>query len=506
VIFINLFFLLICIAVFFLSRRSSLDWLQKLSKKEHSLKALYPMADWILSKSGLFKKLFGIKDISKYLGVLESNLKPELAYRLHLYKQVSTVLLILIAFNLLSMMSAISSGGFNHLINGLYLKRPGYGKGTANVKLQVRMVNNQSAQETGENEEYGPYDLIIPVSEQVYTPDEMEEAFEKAFSYVKNEVLADNASFDRIHGRLNFIKSVPGTGIKVKWLPDDYRLIGPDGSLMNDSIDSAGLWTNVTAILIYELNEEIHSREYVISLRIVPKEYEKEELLQKMLKESIQVADEESRKEDSMKLPEELADYRLIWNEDQKQNSSSLFVMGILLAAVAWIGGNRELEKKLKQRKEQMLIDYPEIINKFTLLVNAGMTIKQAWLKITDDYERLLMRSGKKRRFAYEEFVMTARELRLGVPESVAYERFGKRTGLIQYIKFASLLNQNLKKGNKNLTQQLIHEAQEAFAERKELAKRLGETAGTRLLAPMMAMLLIVLLMIMIPAFMSFKI
>lgn len=493
-------------AAFFLSRRRSLDWLQKLSKKEHSLYALYPMSDWILSKTGLYKSLIGKKDIGKYLGAFEYSLKPELAYRLHLCKRVATVLLILIAFNLLSMLSALTSNGYSYLINGLYLKRPGHGEGTANVKLQVKMVDNKDSSETAENEEYGPYDLIIPVFEQAYNSNELEEAFEKAFLYVKSKLLADNASFDQIYGRLNFIKNIPGTAIKVKWIPDDYRLIGPDGSLKNDSIDSEGVWTNITAVLTYEHNEDVYSREYLISLRIMPKKYEREELLQRMLKESVRAAGEESRTEDSMKLPEELADYRLIWNEEQKENSSSLLALGILLAAVAWIGGDRELAKRLKQRKDQMLIDYPEIINKFTLLVNAGMTIKQAWLKITDDYERQLKRPGNKRRYAYDEFAITARELRLGVPESVAYEQFGKRTGLIQYIKFASLLNQNLKKGNRNLTQQLIYEAQEAFAERKELAKRLGETAGTRLLGPMMAMLLIVLLMIMIPAFMSFKI
>lgn len=241
-----------------------------------------------------------------------------------------------------------------------------------------------------------------------------------------------------------------------------------------------------------------------MSFKIMPRQYSEEELLQIKLKEAVKAANEGGREEGSLELPEEISGYSLIWKEKISDSSSTLLLLGVILAFVAWIGDDRELEKKLKQRKEQMLVDYPEIVNKFVLLINAGMTIKQAWLKITDDYERNSQSKGKKRH-AYEEMALAARELRLGMPEGKVYELFGERTGLMQYIKLASLLVQNLKKGSRSLTQTLIYEAREAFEERKETAKRLGETAGTRLLGPMMALLLIVLMLIMIPAFMSFK-
>ena len=49
-------------------------------------------------------------------------------------------------------------------------------------------------------------------------------------------------------------------------------------------------------------------------------------------------------------------------------------------------------------------------------------------------------------------------------------------------------------------------EAVEAFHERKEAAKRLGEEASTKLIVPMAIMLFIVLVIIMIPALLSFSI
>ena len=49
----------------------------------------------------------------------------------------------------------------------------------------------------------------------------------------------------------------------------------------------------------------------------------------------------------------------------------------------------KETKKEaLKEKRKQMLIDYPEILNKFVLFLGAGMTVKSAWQKIISDYER----------------------------------------------------------------------------------------------------------------------
>lgn len=504
--YINLVILILFIAAILLSWHKPEEWLLKLDKKKHSLYIFYPVSHLILSKTNLYKILSKKKDITKYIKALYMNTKPELVIRLFWCRRVSAVLIILVAFNLLSLFSILSANGYSYLVNSKYIKRPEYGEGKTSIELQVKMINDEKSADKEKQQEYGPYNLVIPVNEQSYTEEELKQIFPKAYEYLKTKVLGDNTSTDLIYSSLNFIKTIPGTSISVKWMPDNYKLIRSDGSLINEDISSEGIWTNVTVILTYDLNNRKQSKEYVMSFKILPMQYGEEELLQKKLKEKLEQADDNTREDTYLELPEELSDYRLIWGENIKGNSITLLILGIILAVIAWISGEWELGKKLKQRKEQMLIDYPEIINKFTLLINAGMTIKQAWLKIADDYERITSGKGNKKRYAYDEILTTAHELKLGVPEYESYEQYGKRTGLIQYIKFTSLINQNLKKGTKGFTQQLMYEAEEAFEDRKEIAKRLGETAGTRLLGPMMVMLVIVLLMIMIPAFLSFKI
>ena len=71
-------------------------------------------------------------------------------------------------------------------------------------------------------------------------------------------------------------------------------------------------------------------------------------------------------------------------------------------------------------------------------------------------------------------------------------------------MKLASLLEQNRKTGLKNLRYLLEEEVAAAFEERKNIAKRLGEEAGTKLLLPLFMMLGIVMVMVVAPAFLSF--
>ena len=93
-----------------------------------------------------------------------------------------------------------------------------------------------------------------------------------------------------------------------------------------------------------------------------------------------------------------------------------------------------------------------------------------------------------------------------GIPETAAYERYGMRCRLPSYLKLGTLLGQNLRKGNKDLSRLLEEESREAFEDRKALAKKLGEECESKLLLPMLLLLVTILIMVMYPAAVSFQI
>ena len=147
-----------------------------------------------------------------------------------------------------------------------------------------------------------------------------------------------------------------------------------------------------------------------------------------------------------------------------------------------------------------MQIDYPSVVSKLNLLIGAGMAPRMAWKKMITDYEK----RKKQIRYAYEEMIITKNSIESGYPENRAYGEFGRRCGIHCYLKLGNLLEQNLKQGTSGLKQKMEEEMIHALEERKNMALRLGEEAGTKLLIPMFLMLGIVIVVLIVPAFMSF--
>ncbi len=133
------------------------------------------------------------------------------------------------------------------------------------------------------------------------------------------------------------------------------------------------------------------------------------------------------------------------------------------------------------------------------------MTTRMAWHKIVEDYNRKRQSGSIGVRPAYDEMYEADCNMQAGISEAAAYERFGKKCDTREYMKLASLLQTNIKKGTSQLRVLLEHEVNESFEKRKNIAKIKGEEATTKLLFPMLLMLGVVMAIIMIPAVMKFN-
>ena len=178
-----------------------------------------------------------------------------------------------------------------------------------------------------------------------------------------------------------------------------------------------------------------------------------------------------------------------------------LLVPGSVLAV--FLGQDMELHKQYELRNQQLLLEYPEFVSRLQLLLCSGMSIRSAFFKLGKEYQKHLQKGGT-RRYVSEELLLAIRKMENGMGETEALEFFGKRCHLFCYKKLVSLIQQNLKRGTDGLRDALMNETKAAFEERKQAARRLGEEAGTKLLFPMMLMMGVVMVIIMIPAFISF--
>ena len=95
--------------------------------------------------------------------------------------------------------------------------------------------------------------------------------------------------------------------------------------------------------------------------------------------------------------------------------------------------------------------------------------------------------------------------MQLGIPEIKVYERFGARSAVAAYNRFGNMLARNIRRGSAGIIELLESEAKESFAERRENVRKKGEETGTKLLLPMFGMLILVIAIVVVPAFSSFS-
>ncbi len=163
-----------------------------------------------------------------------------------------------------------------------------------------------------------------------------------------------------------------------------------------------------------------------------------------------------------------------------------LMPITVAIAVLLFFLRDRDLHEEIAHQKKRLKLQYPDVVHKLVLYLGAGMSIRGSFYRLAERYELA---------------VYACRELEAGLTEPVVYDRFGKRAGVMEYIRLGTLLTQNLKKGNRALLIRLEEEAYKASKDRVNMAKKLGEEAGTKLLIPMVMYLATVMLMIMIPAF-----
>jgi Flp pilus assembly protein TadB len=177
--------------------------------------------------------------------------------------------------------------------------------------------------------------------------------------------------------------------------------------------------------------------------------------------------------------------------------SLEFLAFSLIILSAAFFIPDSQLKDKLKKRHIRIQLDFPDFLNKLTLLINAGMTVTKAWEKIVND--------NTKKSPLYDELTLTLADIRSGKPEIQAYEDFAKRCRMSEVSRFISVIVQNIRKGSNEIVSILRLQANECWEMRKHAAKRLGEEASTKMLLPMMIMFIAVLIIVAVPAILSLQ-
>ncbi len=341
-----------------------------------------------------------------------------------------------------------------------------------------------------------PMDLkVLP---KAYTDKEIEVLAAAAMDYLKDTLPGQNPDLEHVTAPLCLSPAVPDMPFKVEWQPADYRLIGQDGSLYEPADVSFPVQTGLSLLLSYR--DRVFSCEIPVTITGV--RHTPAQDLQIKLAEAVEAADEASKTEDYLTLPETVDGKAVSWRFQADRSPLWLAGIGLGLACGLYYLQDERMRREAAHRSEEIKLDYPGFVHQLVLLTGAGLTVRRSWDLMIEDAGKDL-KGPEEGSYLYREMLYARRRMQTGVPETEVYRSFGERMAYPGYARICRILIQMIRTGSRGSREMMMKEAEEAERRRRDLARKLGETAGTKLLLPMMMLLFIVLAVIMLPAFLS---
>lgn len=335
--------------------------------------------------------------------------------------------------------------------------------------------------------------LAVLVKERALTEKEAKEELLKAREMLPAYLMGENESLKNVTTDLNFITRVPDTYVEVQWVERGSEFFSYDGEIKEDLELLEMVELKVSAILSCQGISE----DYETTITLMPKSLKVSEALLNQIEKQ----QEEKPENEVLILPDTYEGKTVTWKKVPDYTFLWIFVLTVLSVLLLKLGQKRDVEEEKKKRLERLEREYAQIVSKFTMLLSAGLSVRNAWERIVLLYRR----KEDTQNIVFQELNWGLMQMQKGVPELEVYEVFGIRTGLVHYKKMMAIFISDRKRGSVNLLDAMNQEMLLAWEEKKRKTRQHGEKIGTKLLIPMMGMLGIVFVIILVPAFLSFE-
>jgi len=164
-------------------------------------------------------------------------------------------------------------------------------------------------------------------------------------------------------------------------------------------------------------------------------------------------------------------------------------IMGGVATIIAFVAINDSLDDKDRKRQEELIRDFPGVLSKIALLVNAEVIIDEAW--------KIVAKTGNG--VIFTEMRKTESRMVNSMTFGEALVEFGNDCGHQDIKKISSVIAQKATKGSDDIDEYLQLYSKEMWEEKKHLVRRQGEKASSKLLIPIGLMFLGILALIGIP-------
>jgi tight adherence protein C len=132
--------------------------------------------------------------------------------------------------------------------------------------------------------------------------------------------------------------------------------------------------------------------------------------------------------------------------------------IGVVLMFILPFGLRMGINSSVSNKKDELLSEFPKMVSKLTMLINAGMLVRRAWDEVANsNHEEAL----------YEEMRITSKDIQEGMAIDRAMESFASRCGIKEIRKFSSIYVQAVNRGASESINSMKIMADEAWEQKK---------------------------------------
>lgn len=335
---------------------------------------------------------------------------------------------------------------------------------------------------------------VLDVQAKKLSKDEIKARFEKCRKDLPKIILADNESESNIESDLNLISFHEKTGVSISWVSSRPDLIDENGTVYPKPEKDNGY-----VLLTATMGLEGQTEEWKCNLKHGMKlnEGNADVGLEKGIKDLRKQTGDSG--EDFVSLPSEFdSGLKIKWKTARENNCFIYAAIAAILAVFIYSKRKADQSKAAAERREAIEKEFPYFLDKLVMLLSAGIILSEAVERIAEDYVKYS--ADKNRSLFYEELAFSVRSMKESNSSfSEELMKLSRRLDVREFARLSVILRDSLESGM-DMVSKLEEESIMIWGERKSSVQKLGRTADTKLVFPLVIILLVLIIIVMAPA------
>ena len=200
--------------------------------------------------------------------------------------------------------------------------------------------------------------VISPVKK---SKDEAYKCIEEGYKKAVKLLLGDNKDLSHVTSNLYFAPEIKEEDVSITYDSDDYDLISNTGEIVN--FDNEG-----ECNVIMHLTCGDYEKEYKVPVTVVKNEKMD---VEKYVQDYV---DSQDGTNGMVNLPDTMDGKSLTYKYSKGVGIIFIIIIGFVLSVSMFFIKDRDINEIMEMREEEMTMDFPEILGKYSLIVGAGLS------------------------------------------------------------------------------------------------------------------------------------